>query len=185
MTCEIRLHGLGGQGAVTTAHLLGLAATLSGKWAHSFPFFSTAQRGGTVKAYARISDSPVRVKSFIYEPDILVVFALDLLAMPETMEGWHAGKPVLVCAASPDALPAALGPACYWVDAESIAREVLRRDTTSTVVAGALLRLVAGLSFGDLEQAIKEMFGTKVAPPNIAAARAGFERCTIKEAVPQ
>jgi 2-oxoisovalerate/pyruvate ferredoxin oxidoreductase gamma subunit len=183
VTCEIRLHGLGGQGVVTTAHLLGLAATRSGRWAHSFPFFSTAQRGGTVRAYARISETPVRVKSFVYQPDILVVFAPSLLALPETMEGWEPGRSLLCSSAGAAVLPGDLGPACFWLDADAIAHEVLGRDTTSTVMAGALLRLIPDLTFADLEQGIREMFGGRSAAQNVAAAAAGFERCVIREAV--
>lgn len=179
--CEIRFHGLGGQGVVTTAHLLGLAATKSGLWAHSFPFFSTAQRGGTVRAFTRIADTPIHIKSFIYKPDVLVVFASDLLAVPETLDGWQTGKAILINTFSPESLPDLVGLECQWLDAEEIARSVLGRSTISTVMAGAVLSLSNIVPFEYLEQAIEETFARKIAKMNIRAARIGFETCTLRE----
>jgi hypothetical protein len=72
---------------------------------------------------------------------------------------------------------------CYLLDADAIAREALGRETTSTVMAGALLKLLPMLTFADLEQAIREMFGVRAAGPNLEAARAGFERCRLSDAV--
>lgn len=181
MVCEIRFHGLGGQGVVTTAHLLGLAATRGGMWAHSFPFFSTAQRGGTVKAFTRISDRPIHIKSFIYEPDILVVFASELLTVPETLDGWHTGKAILVNTASPQCLPDPVSLDCQWLDAEKIARSILGRVTISTVMAGAVLRQSNIVPFEYLEQAIEETFDRNIAELNISAARKGFEVSSVRE----
>ena len=75
---ESRFHGLGGQGVVLTTHLLGKAATKGGMWAHSFPFFTTAMRGGMVTAYSRIETGPIDERCFIYTPDILILFHENL-----------------------------------------------------------------------------------------------------------
>ncbi len=181
MVCEIRFHGLGGQGVVTAAHLLGLAAMRSGLWAHSFPFFDTAQRGGTVKAFTRIADTPIHIKSFIYKPDMLVIFASDLLAVPETLDGWRTGKTILVNTSSPDLLAGSVGLECQWLDAKEIARSILGRVTISTVMAGAMLRLSNIVPFEYLEQAIEEAFDREVAKMNVRAARRGFEVSAARE----
>ncbi len=46
---EIRFHGRGGQGAVTSAELLALAAIGEGKYAQAFPSFGPERRGAPVR----------------------------------------------------------------------------------------------------------------------------------------
>jgi len=78
---------MGGEGVVTLSEMIGKTATQCGKWAHSFPFFGTEVRGAPVKAFTRVSDSPISIKSYIYEPDIIVITNDTLLEM----EGVTAG----------------------------------------------------------------------------------------------
>ncbi|MCD6573255.1 MAG: 2-oxoacid:acceptor oxidoreductase family protein, partial [Thermoplasmata archaeon] len=70
---EIRFHGRGGQGGRMAAEALALAAFLEGKYAVSFPFFGAERRGAPVRAFTRIDDKKIRVKTQIYEPDCVVV----------------------------------------------------------------------------------------------------------------
>ncbi|HDL15110.1 MAG TPA: pyruvate ferredoxin oxidoreductase, partial [Euryarchaeota archaeon] len=65
---EIRFHGRGGQGAVTAADLLAMASFFDGKYSQAFPSFGTERRGAPVTAFARISDSFIRIRSQIYFP---------------------------------------------------------------------------------------------------------------------
>ncbi len=67
---EIRFHGRGGQGAVTSAEMLALAAIGEGKYAQAFPSFGPERRGAPVVAFCRIDDKPIRIRANIYEPDI-------------------------------------------------------------------------------------------------------------------
>ncbi|MEM0319993.1 MAG: 2-oxoacid:acceptor oxidoreductase family protein, partial [Candidatus Nezhaarchaeales archaeon] len=76
---EIRWHGRGGQGAVTAAEILASAAALEGKWVQAFPSFGAERRGAPVQAYTRIDEKPILDRSFIYEPDIVVVLDEGLL----------------------------------------------------------------------------------------------------------
>ncbi len=70
---EIRWHGRGGQGAVMASRIVAKAAFLEGKWSQAFPFFGAERRGAPVMAFTRVSGSPIRLRSQIYEPDILVL----------------------------------------------------------------------------------------------------------------
>ncbi len=70
---EIRIHGRGGQGSVTAAELIAVAAFEDGKWSQAFPYFGTERRGAPVTAFARISDQQIRIRSQIYEPDYVIV----------------------------------------------------------------------------------------------------------------
>ena len=70
---ELRLHGRGGQGAVTSAELLAQAAISEGKYAQAFPSFGPERRGAPVVAFCRISDEPIRLRTNIYHPDLVLV----------------------------------------------------------------------------------------------------------------
>ena len=70
---EVRFHGRGGQGAVTSAEMVALAAIEEGKFAQGFPSFGPERRGAPVIAFARVDDKPIRLRSKIYQPDVAVV----------------------------------------------------------------------------------------------------------------
>ncbi|RLI42510.1 hypothetical protein DRO59_03900, partial [Candidatus Bathyarchaeota archaeon] len=84
---EIRIHGRGGQGAVTAAQLLAHAAFLEGKWVQAFPYFGAERRGAPVRAFARISDEPILVHSQVYNPDYIIVLAPKLQEIVDVTEG--------------------------------------------------------------------------------------------------
>jgi len=69
---EITLHGRGGQGAVTSAELMAVAAISQGKFAQAFPSFGPERRGAPVKAFARISDKPVRTREKITKNNYII-----------------------------------------------------------------------------------------------------------------
>ena len=84
---EIRFHGRGGQGAVTSAELLALAAIEEGKYAQAFPSFGPERRGAPVLAFCRIGDEPIKIRANIYEPDIVVVLDASLLKIVNVAAG--------------------------------------------------------------------------------------------------
>jgi 2-oxoacid:acceptor oxidoreductase gamma subunit (pyruvate/2-ketoisovalerate family) len=84
---EIRFHGRGGQGAVTGANILAIAASKEGKDVQAFPYFGVERRGAPVTAFTKIDDKPVRIKSQIYEPDFVVVLDASLLKAVDVTQG--------------------------------------------------------------------------------------------------
>src|SRR5512141_1191217 len=85
---EIRFHGRGGQGAVTSAELTALAAIEEGKYAQAFPSFGPERRGAPVLAFVRISpDQPIRIRSSIIEPDVVDVLDPVLLRIVDVASG--------------------------------------------------------------------------------------------------
>ncbi len=70
---EVRFHGRGGQGVWTTSKILANAFARTGQFGASFPMFGFERRGAPVTAFGRFSDKPVREKTQIYNPDIIVV----------------------------------------------------------------------------------------------------------------
>ena len=77
---EVRFHGRGGQGAVTSAELMAQAAIAEGRYAQAFPSFGPERRGAPLMAFLRISDEPIRLREKIYEPDMVVVLDPALLS---------------------------------------------------------------------------------------------------------
>jgi pyruvate ferredoxin oxidoreductase gamma subunit len=70
---QVRVHGRGGQGVVTTAELLSVAAFGSGRHAQAFPSFGSERTGAPVVAYCRIDTRPIRLREPVLEPDALIV----------------------------------------------------------------------------------------------------------------
>ncbi len=64
---QIRLHGRGGQGVVTSAEMLSLAAFTEGHYAQAFPSFGSERTGAPVVAFARVSDHQIRLREPITE----------------------------------------------------------------------------------------------------------------------
>ena len=77
---EIVFHGRGGQGSVTAANLFVAAALKDGnKGVQAFPFFGAERRGAPVRAFARISDDEIHLRSEIYTPDIVIVLETEFV----------------------------------------------------------------------------------------------------------
>ena len=76
---EIRFHGRGGQGAVTSVELLALTAINEGKFAQGFPSFGPERRGAPVMAFCRVDDKHIRLRCKILQPDVVVVLDASLL----------------------------------------------------------------------------------------------------------
>jgi len=84
---EVRWHGRGGQGAVTSVELLALTAIGEGKYAQGFPSFGPERRGAPVAAFNRIDDHHIKVRSQIYNPDVVVVLDESLIGMVNVADG--------------------------------------------------------------------------------------------------
>jgi pyruvate ferredoxin oxidoreductase gamma subunit len=93
---EIRFHGRGGQGAVTSAELVAQGAIDAGKYATAFPSFGPERRGAPVVAFARVDDRPVRLRSKIYCPDVVVVLDPSLLEIANPAEGIRDGGVLVI-----------------------------------------------------------------------------------------
>ena len=84
---EIRLHGRGGQGSVTAAEMIAVAAFEDKRFSQAFPAFGVERRGAPVMAFARIADKPIRIRSQIYEPDYVIVQDVTLLDVVDVAAG--------------------------------------------------------------------------------------------------
>ncbi len=175
---EIRFHGRGGQGAVTSAEILALAVIEEGRYAQAFPAFGAERRGAPVLAFTRISDEPIKIRIGIYEPDIVIVLDPTLLRSVPVFSGLKEdGVAVINSQKTPDELKAELGfeGNIVTVDATSIAMEELGVPITNVVMLGALLKARPGLAKMEyVEKFIAERF-PKIAEKEIKAFRRAYE----------
>src|SRR5512133_2551521 len=84
---QVRIHGRGGQGVVTAAELLSLAAFDEGRHAQAFPTFGSERMGAPVTAFCRIDDRPIRAREPIAEPDALIIQDPTLLNQVAVFSG--------------------------------------------------------------------------------------------------
>ena len=180
---EIRFHGRGGQGAVTSAELLALAAIGEGKYAQAFPSFGPERRGAPVVAFCRISDQPIRIRANIYEPDIVVVLDPTLLKFVNVAAGLKPkGIVVTTSKDSPELVKEALriNNRIAVVDAVKIAMEVLGVPITNTAMLGSLIRASDLVRRESFIPPLKERFG-RIAEKNIAAFQRAYQDTVLTQ----
>ncbi len=179
---EIRFHGRGGQGAVTSAELLAKAAIKEGKYAQAFPAFGAERRGAPVLAFTRISDQPIKIRIGIYEPDMVVVLDPTLLKTVPVLQGLKEnGMVVINSKTDPEEMKKKLnwsGPVAT-VNATDIALEELGVPITNVVMLGALIKIRPDLAKAeDVEEEIAERF-PKIKDQEIKAFRRAYEEVRV------
>ncbi len=181
MMIEIRFHGRGGQGSVTCAELLALAAIGEGKYAQAFPSFGPERRGAPVVAFCRISDQPIKIRANVYEPDIVLVLDPTLLKIVNVAAGLKPnGIIVTTSKDSPEAVKETLRikNRVAVVDAIKIAMEVLGVPITNTAMLGSLIRASDVVKRESFIHPIKERFG-RIAEKNIAAFERAYQETVL------
>ena len=179
---EIRFHGRGGQGAVTAANILVVAAYKAGLWGTAFPHFGAERRGAPVTAFARISERRVRMRSMIRHPDIIVILDPALPKLVNVFEGLKDdGEVVINSPKKPDIR----GPwmACY-VDASRIALDyglvMAGWPLVNTAILGALAKAL-DFPMQHITEGIKEYIGGMAGEKNAASAEKGYSKVVCVE----
>jgi pyruvate ferredoxin oxidoreductase gamma subunit len=172
---EIRLHGRGGQGAVTAAELIAVAAFYDGKFSQAFPNFGVERRGAPVMAYVRISDEPIRLREQIYSPDYVIIQDSTLVNTdPSILQGIENSEGVLINSEHAD-WPAIKNKNVYAVHATKIALEKIGKPFINTPLVGAFAAMSALVSLESLKKAVEERFPPALAKTNIEAMVEAFE----------
>jgi len=174
---EIRWHGRGGQGAVTSVELLALAAIEEGKYAQGFPAFGPERRGAPVMAYNRVSEKPIMIRSGIYHPDVVVVLDPSLVGLVNVTDGLKPDGLLIINTSKP--APVIREQLKYkgklaTVDATHIAREELGVPIANTTMLGAVMKATKVLKLESLNEPIEERFG-KIAYKNKNALKRAFD----------
>ncbi|MDQ1257206.1 MAG: pyruvate ferredoxin oxidoreductase gamma subunit [Candidatus Hydrogenedentes bacterium] len=183
--CEIRWHGRGGQGAITSAKYLAEAAFLGGfKGVTSAPSFGAERRGAPVTASTRMSKEPLRVLSQVEHPDVVIVLDDTLLECADATAGLKDNGWVIV---NSPLEPAALGLDGHFrvatADATAVAHEagmvVAGSVMVNTAMLGAVARATGLVTLDDIRKTLSDKFSPAVAEKNFLAARLTYERTKV------
>lgn len=178
---QVRIHGRGGQGAVTAAELLSVAAFLEGRHAQAFPSFGSERTGAPVMAFCRIHDRPIRVREPVTGPDALVIQDATLLHQVNVFDGLRPGGSVLINSprgADDLGLQTFTGPV-LTVPATAIALRHFGRPVPNAVLLGGLAALTGCVAIDSLTAAVQERFPGGLGQANADATREAYEHVEV------
>jgi pyruvate ferredoxin oxidoreductase gamma subunit len=169
---QIRIHGRGGQGAVSAAEILSVAAFLEGKYSQAFPSFGSERNGAPVMSFCRIDDRPIRLRAPVTHPNALIIQDPTLLHLPGLFDGLVDNGFVLINSADADiACPVGRRLA---VPATELAMKYVHRPLPNAALLGAFVAQTGLIHLESLLAAIREKFPGEVGEANAAAAQAAW-----------
>jgi pyruvate ferredoxin oxidoreductase gamma subunit len=178
---QIRIHGRGGQGVVTAAEMLSIAAFEQGRHAQAFPSFGSERTGAPVIAFCRIDDKEIRLREPILSPDVLIVQDPTLLHQVDVFQGLQPEGYVLI---NSKRSFSDLGLAeiekqfrherLTTLPATEIALKYLGRPLPNAVLLGGFAALSGLITLDAVSHAIHAKFSGKVADANVAAAAEAY-----------
>jgi len=179
---SIRIHGRGGQGVVTAAELLSVAAFAEGQHAQAFPSFGPERSGAPVAAFCRIDDRPIRSHEPIARPDAVVVVDAGVIHVVDVLQGLGPRGFLLINSVRRPEELATGGPLSRLADlvivtvpATEIARRHLGRPLPNIPMLGALAGLTGWLKLASIVDATRRRFPGMVGDANAAAATEAFD----------
>jgi pyruvate ferredoxin oxidoreductase gamma subunit len=182
---QVRIHGRGGQGVVTAAELLSIAAFEESRHAQAFPSFGSERNGAPVVAFCRIDDKEIRVREPIAEPDAVIVQDPTLLHQVDVFGGIGADAYVLINTARGlddlgigEVVARLRHDRLLTVPATDLARELLGRPIPNSALIGGFAALSGLVSLDAVAAAIREKFAGKVAEANVSVAERAYELVT-------
>ncbi len=176
---EVRIHGRGGQGSVTAAELLAIAAFEDGKFSQAFPFFGVERRGAPVTAFARLSDKKIRLRSQVYEPDYVLVQDATLISAVDVAAGLKPGGIVIVNSEkSAENVGLDAGIDVRTIDATGLALEIIGRPIVNTTLLGAFAGATGEISIDSIKRSVVARFPGKIGEVNVQAAEKAYQLMT-------
>ena len=176
---EIRIHARAGQGAITTARILAMAAFEQGRYALAFPHFGAERMGAPMNAFVRLDDSKVQLRSRVHAPDYILVVDPSLAASSDfgVFDGLKAdGLAIVNYAGDLAELAGRTAAKIVTVPASEISLEILGQDRANVPLLGAFAAATGEVKIESLEKAIVQNFGEgKVATKNVEAVRRAYD----------
>jgi len=172
---RVRIHGRGGEGAVTFAHILCASVRFDGKFGLSCMSPAVERRGAPVEAYGRIGDKRVVERGNILKPDIVTVLNPMLTPVVNVEAGMPEGGKLIVNARK----DLQFAHETVYIDATSIAMSILKIPVTNTVMLGAFAAATGLVTTESLEKGTRLILGPRFSEEklqrNIEAIRAGYK----------
>jgi pyruvate ferredoxin oxidoreductase gamma subunit len=184
---QIRFHGRGGQGVVTAAEMLSVAAFQEGKHAQAFPSFGSERMGAPVVSFCRIDDREIRLRDPVFEPDALIIQDPTLLQSSDLFKGLRSNGFVLInssrdiaelgLATIVDRLPRGH---ILTVPATELALKHFKRPLPNAAMLGGLAALAGIIKLESVAEAITETFAGAIGKANVAAASEAYDCVMVK-----
>ncbi len=180
----MRFHGRGGQGVVTAADLLALAAFEEGRFAQSFPNFGSERMGAPVVAYCRLHEREIRTREPVMEPNCVIVIDPTLVHQVDLFAGLSPDGSVLVNSARTfdelglESLRCRFrGDHLMAAPATEVALRQIGRPLPNAALLGGFAALTGQVSIGAVSTAIRERFRKDpgIAERNVAGAAEVFQ----------
>lgn len=186
---EIRWHARAGQGAVTAAKAFAEAAMEEGKYIQAMPEYGPERSGAPIRAYNRISTTPLRIHSQVTAPHVVVVVDPTLLGTEDVVAGTNPTATLLINSPqSPGEVRERLhiqGRKIYTLDASHITLEEIGKKFPNTPLLGALARVTAEISLEGVKQQVERGLRKKVTPEvlhgNLRAVERGYREVRGEE----
>lgn len=182
---EVRIHGRGGQGVVTAAQVLSMAAFAEGRHAQAFPSFGSERTGAPVVSFVRVGDSAIRTREPVVRPDAMIVQDATLLHQVALFEGFGSGGYLLV---NTSRTPEELGFGEFarglrperlaMVPATELSLSRIGRPVPNAALLGGFAALTGLVRLRSVVSAIEERFTGELAEGNVSAASAAFDFVT-------
>jgi pyruvate ferredoxin oxidoreductase gamma subunit len=185
---QIRIHGRGGQGVVSAAEMMSVAAFYKDRYTMSFPSFGSERMGAPVMAFVRIDDREIELREPVMDPDLLIIQDPTLFQAIDVFSGLKDDGYVLINSTKSveslgidDALKHLPEGHVVNVPATELAMQYLKRPTPNTVLMGAFTAMRSDLfDMAAVEKAILEKFPGKVGTMNVTAAKAAYDAALAK-----
>ncbi|MDD5417855.1 MAG: 2-oxoacid:acceptor oxidoreductase family protein, partial [Candidatus Nanoarchaeia archaeon] len=155
---EVRLHGRGGQGAVTASELIAHTAYKCGLYVQSFPMFGVERRGAPVEAYVRIDEKPILTREQVYNPNYVLCLDSSLIKSIDITKGLNK-KGIIIINSNKNPEEFNLHFRTITADLTKIALETIKAPITNTAMVGAFSGATNLIKINEVAEAIKYKFG--------------------------
>ena len=179
---QVRIHGRGGQGVVTAAELLSVAAFDEGQYAQAFPSFGSERTGAPVVSYCRMDKAPIRTREPVAAPDAVIVQDATLVHQVDLFSGLSSDGYVIINTSRSlkdlgieEALSAQHPGRVVCCPATDIAIECVGRAVPNAVLLGALAGLTGVVHLSSVTTAVAERFKGELGERNAAAAKQAYD----------
>ena len=179
---QVRIHGRGGQGVVSAAEMLSIAAFDEGRYAQAFPSFGSERMGAPVMAFCRIDDKEIRLREPVMQPDALIIQDPTLLHQIDLFNGLSPSGFILINSTRSfdelgigDFVRSFPHHHLCTVAATELALKHVGRPLPNAALLGGFAAISGQLHFDSVAKAIREKFPGPVGAANVAAAQAAYD----------
>jgi 2-oxoacid:acceptor oxidoreductase gamma subunit (pyruvate/2-ketoisovalerate family) len=176
---EIRIHGRGGQGAVTAARMIASAFVLEGKYVASFPMYGFERRGAPVQAFTRVDEKPIREKTQVYTPDLMMIIDPTLMKIAGLFSGLKENGVLIVNSPNFSTQIDKNIKVAGVIDATKIAMEEIGKDIPNTCLCGAFAAVTQWVSLDSMLKSMADYQSGEMLKKNIRSAERGYREVKI------